>query len=97
MYCRNGQASCGQSLYLYQYPSNVGPVTVIVYTTYEDGTGCSETWAHKIHTPGNQALDRVQKKEDKFANHTNDPGCESLAQRRKRFPLKFDKNNGYFT
>ena len=29
------------------------------------------------------ALDRVQKKADKFANHTNDSGWETLAQRRK--------------
>jgi len=29
------------------------------------------------------ALDRVEKKADKFANHTNDLGWETLAQRRK--------------
>jgi hypothetical protein len=29
------------------------------------------------------ALDRVQKKAAKFANHTNDSGWETLAQRRK--------------
>ena len=38
MYGRNGQASCGPSLYLYQYPSNVVPFTALVHTTYEDGT-----------------------------------------------------------
>ena len=38
MYGRNGQASCGPSLDLYQYPSSVVPLTVPVYTTYEGGT-----------------------------------------------------------
>jgi hypothetical protein len=45
---------------------------------------CSETSAHKIQTPGIQALDREQKKADKCANHTNDSGWETLAQRRER-------------
>jgi hypothetical protein len=47
-------------------------------------TGCSETSAHKIQTPGNEASDRVQQKSDRFANHTNDSGWETLAQRRNR-------------
>jgi hypothetical protein len=96
MYGRNGLASCGPSLYLYQYPSNVFLFTVLVYTTYEDGTGCTETSTHKIQTPGNQALDRVLKKADKFANHMNDSGWEALAQRRKRVGIcaLFKANTG---
>jgi len=42
------------------------------------------------------ALDRVQKKTDKFANHTNDSGWETLAQRRKiaRICALFKANTG---
>jgi hypothetical protein len=29
-----------------------GTLSVPAYTTYEDGTECSETLAHKIQTPG---------------------------------------------
>ena len=31
----------------------------IVHTTYEDGTVCSETSAHKIQTPGNHPKERI--------------------------------------
>jgi len=30
------------------------------YTTYEDGTECSETWANKIQMPGNHPKERIQ-------------------------------------
>jgi hypothetical protein len=40
-------------LYLYTYPSSLIPVIFLVHTTYEDGTECSETSAHKTQTPGN--------------------------------------------
>jgi hypothetical protein len=42
------------------------------------------------------ALDRVQKKAAKFANHTNDSGWETLAQRRKivRICALFKANTG---
>jgi len=30
-----------------------------VHTTYEDGTECSETSAHKIQTPGNNPKERI--------------------------------------
>jgi hypothetical protein len=32
---------------------NLVLVILPVHTTYEDGTECSETTAHKIQTPGN--------------------------------------------
>jgi hypothetical protein len=35
-------------------------LSVPAYTTYEDGTVCSETQAHKIHSPGNHPKERVQ-------------------------------------
>jgi hypothetical protein len=40
----------------------VNPVPFILpaYTTYEDGTECSETSAHKIQTPGNHLKERIQ-------------------------------------
>jgi hypothetical protein len=40
-------------LYLYEYLSNLIPVILLVHTTYEDGTECSETSELKIQTPGN--------------------------------------------
>ena len=42
------------------------------------------------------AVDRVQKKAAKFANHTNDSGWETLAQRRKiaRICAVFKANTG---
>jgi hypothetical protein len=40
-------------LYLYEYLSNLIPVNLLVHTTYEDGTECSETSEHKIQTPEN--------------------------------------------
>jgi len=40
-------------LYLYEYLSNLVPVILLVPTTYEDGTECSETSEHKIKTPWN--------------------------------------------
>jgi len=33
---------------------------VPAYTTYEDGTECSETLAHKIQMPGNHPKERIQ-------------------------------------
>jgi hypothetical protein len=30
------------NLYLYEYPSNLAPVNLLAYTTYEDGTVCSK-------------------------------------------------------
>jgi hypothetical protein len=32
-------------VYLYKYPSNLVPDILLVHTTNEDGTECSETWA----------------------------------------------------
>jgi hypothetical protein len=40
-------------LYLCKYLSNLVPVILLVHTTYEDGTECSETSEHKIQTPEN--------------------------------------------
>jgi hypothetical protein len=40
------------NIYLHKYPSNRVPVILPAYTTYDDGTVCSETSAHKIQTPG---------------------------------------------
>jgi hypothetical protein len=31
-----------------------------VYTAYEDGTECSETYAYKIQSPENQPKERIQ-------------------------------------
>jgi hypothetical protein len=36
------------------------PVILPVHTTYEDETGCPETSAHKIQTPGNHPKERLQ-------------------------------------
>jgi len=41
-------------LHLYECLSNLIPVILLVHTTYEDGTECSEKSEHKIQTPGNQ-------------------------------------------
>jgi len=35
------------------------PCILLVHTTYEDGTECSETSAHKIQTPGNRPNQRL--------------------------------------
>ena len=51
------------NLYLSKYPSNLVPVILSAYITYEDGTEYSETSAHKIQTPRN-----IQKKEYKIQN-----------------------------
>jgi len=42
--------------------SDFVPVILPTYTTYEDGTECSETSAHKIQTPGNHPKARLQHK-----------------------------------
>jgi len=41
-------SSFESNLYLYIHPSNLVPVILLVHTTYEDGTECSETSAHKF-------------------------------------------------
>ena len=45
-----------EEIYLYKYPSNIVPVILRPYTTYEGGTECSETSAYKIQTPGNHQI-----------------------------------------
>jgi len=42
-----------EEIYVHKYPSNIAPVILPAYTTYEDGTECSETSAYKIQAPGN--------------------------------------------
>ena len=37
------------------------PGVLLIRTTYEDGTECSETLAHKIHTPGNHKKEEYKK------------------------------------
>jgi hypothetical protein len=39
------------------------PVILVVHTTYEDRTECSETSAHKIQTPGNHPNEGTQHSE----------------------------------
>ena len=43
--------------------ADISVFTGLVYTTYDDGTECSETSVHKIQTPGNHPKERTQ-------NHT---------------------------
>jgi len=45
--------------YLYKYPSNIILVILPDYTTYEDGTECSEMSAHKIQMPQNHPKERT--------------------------------------
>jgi hypothetical protein len=52
------------NLYLYTYPSNFVPVILPAYTTYEDGTECSETSAYKIQRPGNHPKERINRVSD---------------------------------
>jgi hypothetical protein len=39
-------------------PSNLVPIILLVHTTYEDGTECSETSAHKIQTAENHLKEK---------------------------------------
>jgi len=48
------------NLYMCKYPSNLVPVILLVHMTYEDGTECSETSAHKIQKLGNHPKERIQ-------------------------------------
>jgi hypothetical protein len=57
---RLAEASFESNLYLYKYRRNLVPVILLVHMTYEDGTDCSETWAHKIQMPGNCPKERIQ-------------------------------------
>jgi len=43
-----------------KYPRILVPVILPAYTTYEDGTECFETSAHKIQTPRNYPKERIQ-------------------------------------
>jgi len=54
------QAIFEPSLFPYKYPNNTIQVILPVYITYENGTECPETSAHKIQTPGNHPRDRIQ-------------------------------------
>ena len=54
------QASFEPNSYMYKYPSSLVPVILLVHTTFEDGTECSETSAHKIQMPGNHTKERIQ-------------------------------------
>jgi len=45
------------NLFLYKYPSNLIPVILPAFTSYEE---CSETSAHKIQTPVNHPKERIQ-------------------------------------
>jgi hypothetical protein len=47
------------NLYLYRYPSNLVPVILPAYTTYDDGTECSETSAQNIQTSGSPKRNNV--------------------------------------
>ena len=49
--------------YWYKYPSNLVPVILPAYTTYEGGTVCSKMSACKIQTPGNHPKERIQHSE----------------------------------
>jgi hypothetical protein len=42
----------GVEKYVFKYTSNLIPFILLVYATYEDGTGCSETSAHKNSDAG---------------------------------------------
>ena len=45
--------------YLYKYLSNLVPVILPAYTTYDDGTECSETSAHKVQTSGSPKRNNI--------------------------------------
>jgi hypothetical protein len=46
------QTSFDPNLYPYKYPSNLIPAILLLHMTFEDGTECTETSAHKIQMPG---------------------------------------------
>ena len=48
------------NFYLHKYPSNLVPVILLIHTTKEDGTECSETSAHKIQTSRNHTKEIIQ-------------------------------------
>jgi hypothetical protein len=48
---------------LNKYLNHLVPVYLPVYTTYEEGTECSETSEHKIQNPGNHPKERTQHSE----------------------------------
>jgi hypothetical protein len=52
-YFQLAQAIFEPNLYLHKYPSNLVPVILTAYSTYEYGRQCSETSAHEIQMPGN--------------------------------------------
>jgi len=62
-----GSGNFEPNLYLYKYPSNFVPVILPAYTTYEDGTECSESSAHEIQTPGNHPKQRINRVSDVFS------------------------------
>jgi len=54
------QAIFEPNIFLYKYRNNLDPIILPAYTTYEDGTDCSETSAYKIQMPGNHPKERIQ-------------------------------------
>jgi len=55
-----GSGNFHPKLYLYIYLSNLVPLILLAYTTYEDGTECFETSAHKFQAPVNDPKERIQ-------------------------------------
>jgi hypothetical protein len=50
----------GHKAHLYKYPTNLVPVILPAYITYEDGTVCSAMSSHKNETLGNHPTERIQ-------------------------------------
>ena len=57
---RLAQAVFEPNIFPYKYPNNLILVILPAYSSYEDGTVCSETLAYKIQTPGNHPNERIQ-------------------------------------
>jgi len=48
------------TLKVVRYIARISNIDFPAYTTYEDGTECSETSAYKIQTLGNNPKERIQ-------------------------------------
>jgi hypothetical protein len=66
------------------------------HTTYEDGTECSETSAHKIQTPGNRPKERIQQLLNSFlflCQLTKDIVLKSVIEQVSQKKMKVSKRS----
>jgi len=67
---RFGSKIFGPNLFPYKYSQHFSNLVILHLPAYEDGTGCSETSAYKIQTPGNYPAESIEQVSMSFMHVT---------------------------